>query len=72
MLTNKRKPKRSEEMSKEEYREFLRYVYSFPTKVDAAFAIGVSRPTLDGVISRGTGKAETISKIRELLSQKAA
>lgn len=65
-----RKPKRSEEMSKEEYREFLRYVYSFPTKIDAAYALEISRPTLDGLIFRGSGKAETIERIREILNTK--
>jgi hypothetical protein len=52
------KPKRSEEMTKEEYREFLRYVYSFPTKSFAAFALDISRPTLDGLITRGSEKLE--------------
>jgi hypothetical protein len=72
MTTMQRKPRRSETMSREEYRDFMRYVYSFPTKIDAAFAIGVSRPTLDGLIFRGSGKADTINKIREILNSKAA
>lgn len=63
------KGKRSEEMTKEEYRDFLRYAYSFPSKQLAAIALGISRPTLDQVILTGYGKRETLTKIRTALMQ---
>jgi hypothetical protein len=69
-MTVQRKDGRSEEMSVVEYREFLQYVYSFPTKIDAAFVLKISRPTLDAIISTGRGKRETINRIREILNDK--
>lgn len=70
--TAQRRDGRSEEMTVPEYKEFLRYVYSFPTKIDAAMALEVSRPTLDAIISTGRGKRETINRIREILNNKSA
>ena len=61
--------RKSEKMSKEEHKAFLKYVGSFPTKVDAAVALGVSRPTLDGLIHRGSGHPDTIQIVRERLSE---
>lgn len=63
--------RKSEKMSREEHRAFLKYVQSFPTKVDAAFAIGVSRPTLDGLIFKGSGRPDTIGLIRGKLKEVA-
>lgn len=64
--------RRSEKMSKEEHRAFLKYVSQYPTKIDAAIAVGVSRVTLDAVLLKGSGKPETIQIIREKLSQTQA
>jgi hypothetical protein len=65
-LTDRKR--RSEPLTKEERKALLKYVYSFPTKIDAAAAIGISRPTLDLVIIRGTGNSDTVSLIRKKLN----
>jgi hypothetical protein len=70
MTTTQRRDGRSEEMTVVEFKDFLRYVYSFPTKIDASLALEISRPTLDAIISTGRGKKETINRIREILSNK--
>lgn len=66
MKTMQRK-RRSEPLTKDEQKTFLKYVGSFPTKIDAAEAIGVSRPTLDGILFRGTGRPDVIQSIRKKL-----
>jgi hypothetical protein len=60
--------RRSVPLTKEEKIAFKKYVFSFPTKIDAAAAIGISRPTLDLVLLRGTGNSDTIGRIREKLN----
>lgn len=57
--------RRSEKMTKEERRALRNYILAFPTKFDAALALGVSRPTLDNLIFKGSGKPRTIKLIRE-------
>jgi hypothetical protein len=67
--------RRSVPLTKEEQKALLKYVRSFPTKIDAAFALGISRPTLDLVIIRGSGNSDTVGLVREKLnslSQSAA
>lgn len=61
--------KRSEEMTREEFVAFLKWVNRFPTKVDCSEALDVTRMTLDNLINKGSGKPETIAKIREQISQ---
>lgn len=56
--------RRSEQMTPEEHRAFKNYVDGFPTKLDAALHIGLSRPTLNLVIIRGSGAPDTIKAIR--------
>jgi hypothetical protein len=51
-------------LTKEEHRSLLKYVKTFPTIVDAAFAIGIHRNVLDLVMIKGSGSPETISKIK--------
>lgn len=60
--------RRSEKLTNEELRAFKKYVSTFPTKIDAAVAIGISRPTLDLVIIRGSGNSITVGLIREKLN----
>jgi hypothetical protein len=60
--------RRSVPLTKEEKIAFKKYVFSFPTKIDAAAAIGISRPTLDLVLLRGTGNSDTVRLIREKLN----
>ena len=66
LLKDPRK-RRSESMSKDEHKAFIKYVATFPTKLDAAFVLGFSRITLDSVLIKGSGKPETIHTIREKL-----
>lgn len=72
MQTITDRKRRSESMTKEEQKAFQKWVQSFPTKIDAAASLGVSRPTLDGILFRGSGKPETIHAIREKLAQTQA
>lgn len=72
MTTTQRRDGRSEEMSVIEYKDFLRYVYSFPSKVEASMALEISRVTLDALISTGRGRPETIVRIREILNKSVA
>jgi hypothetical protein len=51
-------------LTKEEHRSLLKYVKTFPTIVDAAFAIGIHRNVLDLVMIKGSGSPEAISKIK--------
>lgn len=60
--------RRSVPLTREEKTAFKKYVHSFPTKIDAAEAIGISRPTLDLVLLRGTGNSDTVGLIREKLN----
>ncbi|HEU4903199.1 MAG TPA: hypothetical protein VFT06_10415 [Flavisolibacter sp.] len=60
--------RKSEQLTKEEHRAFLKYFQSFPTKLDAEDAIGVKRQVLDMVALKGSGSPETISLIRQKLS----
>lgn len=57
--------RRSVPLTKDERKALLKYIHSFPTKIDAALAIGISRPTLDLVIIRGTGNSDTVGLIRK-------
>ncbi len=66
-ILNDRK-RRSVPLTKEEQKSLLKYVQSFPTKIDAAYALGISRPTLDLVIIRGSGNSDTVNAIREKLT----
>jgi hypothetical protein len=59
--------RRSESLTKEEVKAFNKYLSTFPTKTDAAITIGISRPTLNLVIIRGSGHPETIEAIRRKL-----
>jgi hypothetical protein len=63
--------RRSVKLEPDEIRAFAKYIQSFPTKIDAAEAIGISRPTLDLVIIRKTGNSDTVRLIREKLNERA-
>jgi hypothetical protein len=64
--------RRSESLTPEEFRAFKKYLNTFPTKLDAALTIGISRPTLNLVIIRGSGHPDTIKAIRGKLNQTLA
>jgi hypothetical protein len=60
--------RRSESLSKDEHKAFLKFIHGFPTKTDAAFEIGISRQVLDGVSLKGSGSPDSIKLIRERLN----
>lgn len=61
--------RKSEKLSPEEKRAFTHYVKKFDTKLDAIEAIGISRPTLDAILVKGSGHPDSILKIRNALSK---
>jgi hypothetical protein len=61
--------RRSEQLSKEDHKAFIKYYHSFPTKIDAQIAFDVTRQVLDLVAIKGSGSPETIQKIREKLHE---
>lgn len=60
--------RRSEKLTSDEVKALKKFVSSYPSKLDAAEAIGISRPTLDLVIIRGSGNSITVRLIREKLN----
>jgi hypothetical protein len=60
--------RRSEKLTNEELRALKKFVATFSNKMDAADAIGISRPTLDLVIIRGSGNSTTVGLIRQKIN----
>jgi predicted DNA-binding protein (UPF0251 family) len=60
--------RRSEKLTKEELRALKKFVTTFSNKQDASDAIGISRPTLDLVIIRGSGNSITVGLIRQKIN----
>lgn len=69
MINIQERNRKSVKMEPDEFKAFKKYVYTFPTIIDAALAIGVHRNTLDMVLIKGKGSPETIGKIREKVSE---
>ena len=65
--TTERKRK-SEKLSKDEFRALKKFVTSYPTVVEAAETIGIHRNVLDLVIIKGSGSPETIQKVRQAVA----
>lgn len=59
--------RRSEPLTKNEHKALKKYVHTFYTKMDAADALGINRQVLDLVLLKGTGRSDTIQKIRQHL-----
>lgn len=59
--------RKSEKLTTEEYRALVKWVNAQPTKVDAAFIIGISREVLDRVLVVRSGSPATIEKVRAVL-----
>jgi hypothetical protein len=68
MVVASTRKRKSVKMTPEEVKALRKYVKTFDTKLDAFEAIGITKPTLDIVLIRGTGAPKTIAKIREALS----
>lgn len=69
MKTVERQGKKSELLTKEEHNALKKLVASYHTVVDASFAIGITRQTLDRVLMIGKGSPENIQIIRKKLNQ---
>jgi sugar diacid utilization regulator len=72
MINIQDRKRKSEKLSSDEAKALKKYVATFHTIIDAAFAIGIHRNTLDMVLIKGSGSPETIHKIRERLTQTQA
>lgn len=68
-MTNAIRRRRSERLTDSERELFSSWVASFDTKTDAKEALGVSIVTLDNVLLRGSGRPDTIAKIREHINR---
>ena len=71
METTISRKRKSESLTPEEWKAFKKYVDSFPTKTDCMEALNVTMPTLDRIILKGTGRPDSIKKIREAINQPA-
>lgn len=63
--------RRSESLTPQEHKSFIRLLKSFPTKIDAAQAIGLSRITIHNIASTGSGRPDSIELIRKNLASSA-
>lgn len=61
------RPKRSEKLMPAEKKALAEKVIALGTKYDACLFFGITRPTLDNILLRGSGKEATIVSIREKL-----
>lgn len=61
--------RKSDLLKREEWIALKKYVGTFNTVIDAAYAIGINRQTLDRVLLIGKGSPENIQLIREKLNQ---
>lgn len=68
MHTTITRQKKSEALSKEDMKEFRKWVRKFPTKQDAREILGVNIKTLDSTLLKGSASPETIAKIRKVIS----
>lgn len=61
--------RKSERLSKEEYKALKTARKGFPTMVEFSEVVGVSRQVLDRVLLFGSGASESIRVIREYLER---
>jgi len=60
--------RRSEKLTPEEHQQFLQFMEGFELKVEVEEKLKLSRATLDRVSLSGSGKPETIKRIRKQLA----
>lgn len=70
MKTSTVRKRKSEAFTPEEYKMFKQYVKSFSTKLDCMAALQITMPTLDRIMLKGTGRPDTIEKIRVAMQSK--
>jgi hypothetical protein len=63
-MENIQRRRKSELLTKEEHKALLKYINTFHTLVDAAYAIGISRQVLERVKVIGSGSPENVQIIR--------
>jgi hypothetical protein len=63
--------RRSEALTKDELKAFVKLYGTYLTKTDAELDFKVSRQVLDLVAIKGHGSPETIEKIRQKITQAA-
>lgn len=63
-MENTERKRRSEALTKEELKAFVKLYSTYLTKTDAEYDFGVKRQVLDLVAIKGHGSPETIEKIR--------
>jgi len=59
--------RKSEALTPEEHKKFKEYAESFMTKRDCMEALKISLPTMDRITFKGTGRPDTIERIREAI-----
>lgn len=69
MELTKTRRRKSERLSKKEAAALRKFVASFDTKIDAFLEIGITKPTMDIVLVRGTAHPDTCRKIRAALKK---
>lgn len=67
METATNRKRKSEALSKEEFKKFKAYVKSFSTKTDCLEALNTTMPTLNRILIAGTGRPDSIKKIRNAI-----
>lgn len=58
----------SEKLTKAELKALKEYRKKFNTEVGCAISLGLDRTVLNNTITRGSGRPDTIEKIRKVLS----
>lgn len=69
MINIQERKRKSERLTNEEFKALKKYVASFHTVIDAAFAIGIHRNVLDMVLIKGSGSPDTIEKVRVKIAE---
>jgi hypothetical protein len=69
MNNTERGRRRSEQLSKDDHKAFIKLYHSFPTKIDAQVYFDLKRQILDMIAIKGSGSPESVGKIRERLDK---
>jgi len=59
--------RKSVQLGTDEYKALAKWVKAQPTKIDAAFIIGISRQALDNILIKRSGSQESVEKIKKVL-----
>lgn len=68
MVTPTIRRRRSESLSKEEWKRFKECYAGYALKADAEEAFGLSYQVLDSIKIKGSARPETIQKVRTVIS----